>query len=120
MLNIPANTAHMLTALANSVQEICGFVLKDGTVVAIRNASEQPYDSFFMDQDAQKEFVDRNYEMIAAVFHTHPKGICWPSSRDVVHWPAACSEGGISYLVVTTREICEFRMDENGKPKPVE
>jgi proteasome lid subunit RPN8/RPN11 len=121
---LPNNTIHALTALANSIQEICGFILQDGSIVIIPNDAVRPGDGFDMRKSVQRNFVQNSHSSILAVFHTHPRGICWPSAVDVENWPIACLEDlevpRVKYVIATTREIGEFRLDENGKPKPVE
>jgi len=118
MIDLPSNTMYALTALANSVQEICGYVLDDGSIVVMPNVSITPTGSFEVDPESQRWILPVMWERVTALFHTHPKGTCWPSEMDVENWPAACG-AGVKYFVVTTREVGEFRLDEDGKPKPV-
>ncbi len=120
MKTLPANTMHALTALANSIQEICGYILQDGTIVIMPNVSDRPMDSFRANPVNQAAFLSNMHGEVRSMFHTHPRGVCWPSEEDVENWPPAAKEGGVSYLIVTTREVGEFRLDEDGKPKPVE
>lgn len=116
---LPENTLYALTALANSIQEITGFVMMDGSLVVIPNDSPVPQDSGVMRASVQHNFVRHCHTPIMGYFHTHPRGVCWPSPMDVANWPKACLEGA-RYFIATTTEIGEFRLDENGKPKPVE
>jgi proteasome lid subunit RPN8/RPN11 len=119
MIDLPANTIHGLVALANSIQEICGYVLDDGSFIVMPNISDAPMDSYEVNPESQGWILPMVWERVVAMFHTHPRGICWPSDEDMRNWPPAASEGGARYFIVTAREVREFRLDEDGKPKPV-
>jgi proteasome lid subunit RPN8/RPN11 len=116
MEKLSPGTEYALTAMANSVREICGYILKDETIIIIPNVAEKPRESFLLDADAQFNVIMRLHESVMGVFHTHPRGICWPSETDVDGWP----EAEVRYFIATTREVCEFRLDDDGKPKPIE
>ncbi|MCV7100167.1 hypothetical protein [Mycobacterium palustre] len=52
--------------------EVCGFIMRDGSITEIRNVAENPYDTFTMDLRQISRHVD--VERIAAIWHTHPGG----------------------------------------------
>lgn len=118
-MSLPKNTMHALTALANSIQEICGYLLHDGTIIVMPNVSDSPTDSFEVNPLSQAAVLSNLHGNVMGMFHTHPRGVCHPSLHDIEEWPPVASSGGLRYFIVTTREVGEFRLDENGKPKPV-
>ena len=52
----------------NDIDERCGFVLDDGSIVEIANVSETPAASFKMDPVQVLEHLDR----VKETWHTHP------------------------------------------------
>lgn len=113
------NTTHALAALSNSIREMCGYILHDGTVIVMPNISASPLDSFEVNAVSQAAVLSNMHGNVMGMFHTHPRGMCWPSKKDVENWPPAVLQSDIRYFIATTREVGEFRLDEDGKPKPV-
>ncbi len=61
--------------------EVCGFIMRDGSIIEIRNVAENPYETFTMDSRQIKRKVD--VTKIAAMWHTHPGGDVRPSKADL-------------------------------------
>lgn len=83
--------------------EACGFVMKDGTVVEIPNASTDSHNSFAMRSDHLGQRVPNPAE-IEALWHTHPSGIHTPSAGDL-DMLAICEW---RYIIVTKHRIAEY------------
>lgn len=70
----------------NDVNERCGLVLSDGTIVEIVNIAEKPEDSYEMDPLGVIPFLS----MAEATWHTHPNGTNILSGADYEgfkRWP---------------------------------
>lgn len=93
----------MRRAFQSVPHETCGFVMKDGTVIEIPNASIDPHKSFAM---SRQHLADRvpNPELIEAIWHTHPSGSHLPSAGDL-DMLAVCQW---RYLIVTNRRVTEY------------
>lgn len=83
--------------------EACGFILKDGTVVEIPNASTDPSNSFAMSRHHLGTRIP-NPELIEAIWHTHPSGVHMPSEGDL-DFMATCDW---RYLIITTTRVTEY------------
>lgn len=67
-------------------EERCGFILKDGTIVEVKNQSPRPEAAF--DIDAQD--IIKHLDVMAATWHTHVETSSYPSGADYVcfqNWP---------------------------------
>jgi proteasome lid subunit RPN8/RPN11 len=89
--------------------EACGFILRCGTIVEVRNIASDPHQEFVMDpMDALKKFGTEGLSSVVAVWHTHPRGNARPSARDI----SAISSGHVNldwaYLVVTKDEVAQY------------
>lgn len=86
--------------------EVCGFILDDGTIIDIPNVAGDPTASFAMDQTVFRDCWRQYGPRYAAIWHTHPTGLAHPSSGDfeamslpgmyLPHW---------DYLIVTQFEV---------------
>lgn len=83
-------------------REICGFVLKDDTIIPIRNVSEADR-HFRMDPDEQVRVMQEHGSNIRAVYHSHPSGIMTPSWGDV-----RGNHPGFNCIIVTVAAIAEW------------
>jgi proteasome lid subunit RPN8/RPN11 len=87
--------------------EVCGFVMRDGSIIEIRNVAENPYDTFTMDLRQIRPRVD--VRKIAAIWHTHPGGDIRPSGAD----PEAIRRCEWGYLIVTADEVALYEAQQN-------
>lgn len=83
--------------------EVCGFTLKDGSVLEIPNVASDPRRSFLMSRDDLVKLVP-NPDVIEGLWHTHPRGTTTPSPGDmemlrVCKW---------RYFIVTTETVVEY------------
>ena len=97
-----------LRAAEASPFEVCGFIMRDGSIIEIRNVAENPYDTFTMDLRQIGRKVD--VENIAAIWHTHPGGDIRPSKADL----NAIKLCKWDYVIVTTDEIALYEAQESG------
>jgi len=82
--------------------EACGFVMRNGSIIDIRNVAENPYDSFTMDLWQISRQVD--VSKIGAIWHTHPNGDIRPSRPDL-EAIRLCEWG---YIIVSSDEIAWY------------
>jgi proteasome lid subunit RPN8/RPN11 len=94
----------MQRALMAAPHEVCGFILKDGTVIEIPNSAIEPHNSFAMSRRHLNERVP-NPQLIEAIWHTHPGGSVYPSPGDQ-DYMAVCDW---RYFIVTSRQVVEYR-----------
>ena len=101
-----------LLPLWNPAFEVCGLVLKDGAIYAIKNIHDDAHNSFQFCIDDLETFCDEyRYEDVLGVYHSHPSGNPLPSSRDVSGWPKG---GDLRYFIVTRDSITEWKKDYDG------
>lgn len=112
---MPLYVSHALAGLGHSIHEMCGYILKDWTLVVISNVSSSTRDSFEFDPDQQKNIVEKHLEEIVGIFHTHPSGKSHPSPRDEENWPKV---PGMRYWIATWDRVSEWAV-KNGKVVPV-
>jgi proteasome lid subunit RPN8/RPN11 len=87
--------------------EACGFVMRDGSIIEIRNVAENPHGTFSMDLRQIRRTVD--VRKIAAMWHTHPGGDIRPSKADL-QAIRLCEWG---YLIVTADKVALYEAQEN-------
>ena len=94
-------------AVKASPFEVCGFVMRNGDIVEIRNVAENPYDTFTMDlrQISRKIGVTK----IAAMWHSHPGGDIRPSKADLKAI-RLCEWG---YVIATADEVALYEAKQN-------
>jgi proteasome lid subunit RPN8/RPN11 len=97
-----------LIAAQASPFEVCGFIMRDGSIIEIRNVAENPYDTFTMDLRQIERNVD--VEKIAAIWHTHPGGDIRPSKADLT----AIRLCEWDYVIVTADEVALYETQERG------
>ncbi|QGJ90047.1 tail protein [Mycobacterium phage Indlulamithi] len=87
--------------------EVCGFILKDGSVVEIPNASHDPERGFVM---TRQHLCDRipDPSEIQAIWHTHPKGSDRPSKGDIDSMFHGAIDRNWDYLIVTGHLITKI------------
>ena len=74
--------------------EACGFILSDGTVVALPNDAPEPRRDYSIAPGHLARFSER----VVGVFHSHPDGEAILSARD-----RALMQAGWRYVVIATR-----------------
>ena len=87
--------------------EVCGFIMRDGSIIEIRNVAENPYDTFTMDLRQIRRRV--NLKRIAAIWHTHPGGDIRPSKADLKAI-RLCEWG---YLIATADEVALYEAQQS-------
>lgn len=94
-------------ALQAAPYEVCGFILKDGSIIEIPNTFHDPHRGFLM---SRSHLVDRvpNPEVIQAIWHTHPGGSLRPSKADVDSMFCGAIDRGWEYHIVTKYDIVTF------------
>ena len=119
---IPGDLPHEMVMLlrihardsAISNREMCGFICCDEGkwfIKEIKNASKSPSDSFKLDWEEQVEFVTRNLEVIAGIWHTHPSGDPNRSHTDKVGFSFST---GWRYWIATEKAIVEYVPSQDG------
>ena len=109
--NLPGAIVAGLTqlAVASPDEEVCGFVLEDGTICAITNVDENPRYGFTMDKKQMMEIVHGPTPIVAS-YHSHPSGRPWPSAGDSDTMTYLYRQGcPWRYLIVTGAGVYEFR-----------
>lgn len=109
--NLPGAVSAALTewAVANPDEEICGFILEDGTIVQIKNVFENPRYGFEMDKDEMMAVI-HGQTPIAATYHSHPSGLSTPSAGDSERMTYLYQQGcPWRYLIVTAAGVYEYR-----------
>lgn len=95
-----------LVPLWNDQFEVCGVVLKDYSVYAIRNTHGYPEKNFRFDpEDIDRLLEKYSYRDILGIYHTHPSNNPRPSANDVSGWPKG---EGLRYWVVTETSAYEW------------
>lgn len=75
-----------------SDKELCGFILKDGSIISVDNISDDPFETFMIHP---KEYL-KHKKNIEYIFHTHPKKGP-PSKEDILH----CKRINIPFAIVS-------------------
>lgn len=83
--------------------EVCGFILKDGSVLEMPNVADDPRRSFLMSQADLIEKVP-NPDVIEGLWHSHPRGTTTPSAGDM-EMLRLCEW---RYFIVTADEVVEY------------
>lgn len=92
----------LLNLIDKDGDEVCGVILKDGTVQVRKNLHPEPRDNFAMECE---DFDDPN---ITATFHTHPRGtpnLTMADYRSFVQFPR------LKHFIIGKAEIWCYRMD---------
>lgn len=115
-MDLEPHTVEWLVKLAtdNPAQEVCGFILGDGSIWEIPNVSETPEHNFFMDPIAQLDFLKECKtagDIITGVFHSHPGGDPQLSPTDARGWHPAMKW---QYYVVTAAGVVEYQRGVDG------
>lgn len=83
--------------------ECCGIYTTAGEVIALRNMSESPHNSYILDSEEVVELFESRDDLHVGdigtnvgVWHTHPDGLIGPSREDM-----KLKIEGLNYLVVT-------------------
>lgn len=97
-------------AIQGSPNELCGFILRDGTVVEIPNSATDPVRNFSMSRKHLCARVPRPEE-IFAIWHSHPNGNCQPSLTDMIAVKTGHVQHNWVYLVVTPKGVFEHVME---------
>lgn len=98
----------MRRAFQAAPQEACGFIMKDGRTIEIRNVALNSHNNFEMDR---QQLVDKGIEPndVAALWHTHPSGSTNPSAVDQRNMAALGeSYGDWAYLIVTKDDVAQY------------
>lgn len=94
------------------VVEQCGFIDSEQELWYIPNVHDKPRMNFLMDTYVATNVLERIYEKqerkVLGIFHTHPNGVPWPSSRDLVGWPN--TKLNWRYFIVTGDEVVEWEI----------
>lgn len=95
-------------AIASEHEEVCGFILDDGSIVSIANVDPNPSKGFEMDKDEMMRII-KGKKKIHATYHSHPSGREWPSEADGQHMSFLYRQGcPWRYLIVTKNGVFEF------------
>jgi proteasome lid subunit RPN8/RPN11 len=96
-------------AIQGAPNELCGFIMMDGSVVEIPNAATDPTKNFRM---ARWHLVARvpDPKQIFAIWHTHPNGNSTPSLNDMQAIKCGAVQYDWVYLVVTQTGVFEHQM----------
>jgi proteasome lid subunit RPN8/RPN11 len=89
----------------DDVNERCGLVLKDGTIVELENVAEDPENSYEMAPESVLPFLEK--DLVVSTWHTHPHTDPNLSGEDYagfLGWP------DLSHIILGMR---------NGKPAMV-
>lgn len=90
-------------AIQAAPYEACGFVFDDDSIVEIRNVATNPHVTFKMDlQQANQAIAGKT---IAAIWHTHPQGLAYPSRLDLEAIRNGAIRAHWKYLVVTAHHV---------------
>jgi len=103
-------------ARAHPDQEVCGFVISDGTYRPIRNVADRinrefvfhPYDQMRVVRQVNAEGLS-----ILGVFHSHPGGSDKVSDRDFAGWPILSDGSYCRYWIIVNDEVIEFGVEDD-------
>lgn len=106
MERMPVPVRNTLKRMARgNHKEICGFVMKNWSLVPVRNVSPTPKTRFEIDPAAQLALVKERRGDILGIYHSHPSGSCEPSITDKKGWPAVPHW---RYWIVTKTMVAEW------------
>lgn len=106
---LPVYVRNTLLTLAESSEEICGYILAHHEIIIIENVSSSPKDSFVFNPVQQSYVVEIHLNEIIGIFHTHPGGIAKPSRKDILGWPPIAE---LRYWIVGVEDgVREWRKD---------
>ncbi len=93
-------------AKQNPEEEVCGFIVlcEDLSVRVVPAINENPNKSECFSISPQKFISTKLNNKILAIYHSHPKGNCFPSDRD----RNASKEMGIPYLIYGLKNDSTF------------
>ena len=96
--------------IEGSPNELCGFIMRDGSVVELPNAARDPVNNFEM---ARHHLVKRvpDPSKIYAIWHSHPNGNSVPSATDMNAVKIGAVEHHWIYLIVTPNGVFEHIME---------
>ncbi len=87
-------------------EEACGFILKDGRFVEIKNTHPNPFRNFAMDRASLDKIDPKD---VVALWHTHPSGSIFPSAEDQKNMAIlGKSYGRWVYLIATKDDVAEY------------
>lgn len=87
-------------------EEVCGFILKDGTVKEIRNIHHNPHKHFAMCPVQLREVDPKD---VVALWHSHPGGSPFPSAMDQKNMADLGSTyGDWAYFIVTKDDVRQY------------
>lgn len=94
----------------DDVNERCGLVLKDGTVVELENVADDPVNSYEMAGESVLPFMEK--DLVVSTWHTHPKADPNLSGEDYagfLGWP------DLSHIIIGVRNgelaMVTYRVD---------
>lgn len=93
MLDFTENQYKKLFELAKATdEEVCGFVLFDGSIIEVENISPDKLETFVIHP---LDYL-KHKKNIKAIYHSHPKGL-EPSEEDKI----ACRRINIPFLIIS-------------------
>lgn len=97
-------------AIQGAPHEVCGFIMRDGSVVEIPNSAIDPHRDFAM---AKHHLVDRvpNPSDVVAIWHSHPNRNPKPSKNDIYAVKCQAVQQHWVYLIVTSDGVFEHQME---------
>ena len=112
MEKIPATTRDGLLQLAHadSEREICGFIMRDFSIVQSPNMAHHSKTRFEIDPAVQLELANRERANMLGIYHSHPSGDLHPSHRDIEGWPAWDAR----YWIVANGRVVEWKKHDDG------
>lgn len=98
---------------AQSDFEVCGFIDSEWTHWYVPNVHMEAERNYLMDNESAQNTIDNIYETlgldILGIFHSHPNGHPWPSTRDLVGWPDPKLLDW-RYFIVLPDDVVEWRL----------
>ncbi len=82
--------------------EVCGFIMRSGSIIEIANVATDPKNYFSMDLRQISRKV--NLRKVFAIWHTHPGGDIRPSRKDL----EAIRLTDWAYLIATADEVAWY------------
>ena len=97
-------------ALQGQPNELCGFILDNGSIIEIPNSSHNPTSEFRMSARHLSERIG-DINSIIAIWHTHPKGSPHPSKTDIDFFSDIGPDYANRrwrYLIATSIDVFEY------------
>lgn len=85
--------------------EVCGFIMKDGSIIQVPNLHHDPKRGFLM---ASQCLETLNPYGIQAIWHSHPKGSLKPSKADIESIRVGAIWPEWEYWIVTKDEVVKI------------